>query len=598
MNHCTFSILVTMFKKMIFSKGLICSFILILLVSCASIQTLPMETAEERASSALIILGNHLGTFPVTNFDIPQLLEYSRDPNPAVRHMAVFQLRQLESTSFYNDILPLLIDGDISVARNTEDLLLKNVNASILVFREALKSENRDIKLKVLDLLVLLNDRESLKQIIELFNAADSEVVDKAIISAAALADISDRILFDTLLRPEISLRIGIVKTFSKLGDPSVLGTLLPYFYDPEIKVQNAVKFAFIDFGDQSIPYLLNVLSNPIPQTQLAVLGLLEALQNSESIPSIIELFNSDNERVKTRAVYTVSTFKEKAQPGLVDALKDDSENVVANSIELLSKINDDESLNSMIPLLNHESQNIRNAVFRAILLYQDRAGDRLLKILDRRNTELYKSAVKGLIVLRDARLIVDNKTSLYNRTNRNQAFIQNTSYPDLVDYISNVTVSGLIIRDFTFIKEISLSALLLIQSKRKISQSGSRYTTFYISQNDFNKKSEEALKLSFTYMHNYMESRNPEDLKTAKKQQEFSEMFKQAASDLEGQLENYIGSTNEEKKLIAVFESSRDKIISLYEAVSLNRKNLADDILSIYSLTYNNILSGNLSLY
>jgi HEAT repeat protein len=557
-----------------------------------------MGTAEERASSALIILGNPQGTFPVSNSDIPELLNYSRDPNPAVRHMAVYQLQQLRSTSFYNDILPLLVDGDISVSRITEELMLKNEKASIEAFREALKSEDREMKLKALDLLIKLDDRESLAEIIALFSDSDGDVVSKAIAAAAGLADVNDKILFDTLLRPEISLRIGIVKTFSKLGDPSVLGTLLPYFYDPEVKVQNAVKFAFIDFGDQSIPYLLNVLGNPVTQTQLAVLGLLEALQNSESIPSIIELFKSENERVKTRAVYTVSTFKEEAVHYLGESLQQESEAVVISSIGLLSGINDDDSLSYLIPLLNHENLNIRNAVFEALLLFHERAGDKFLKILDRRNSDLYESAVKGLILLKDIRLIIDNETSLYNRNNRHQAFIQNSSYSDLTDYLENVTVSGLIVRDFTFIKEISLAAVLLIQSERKISETGSRYTTFYISKNEFLKKSEEALILSFTYMHNYMESKDPEDLETAKKQQEFSEMFKTAASDLEDQLENYIGSTDEEKRLIHSFESSRDKIVGLYESVSLNRKNLADDILSISGLTYKDILSGNLTSY
>lgn len=587
-----------MFKKMITGKVFFAITIIILFFSCASVQTLPMETSEDRESSALMILGNPRGTYAVTNSDIPLLLEYCRDPNPVVRHMAVFQLQQLDSTVFFSDILPLLIDKDISVSRNTEELILKQEDDAVIVFREALKSEDSELKLRVLDLLVQLEDRESLGDIIELYDDGDNKVVQKAINSAAVLADINDRILFDTLLRPEVSMRIGIVKTFSKLGDPTVLGTLLPYFYDPEVKVQNAVKFAFIDFGDRSIPYLLNVLNNPVPRTQLAVLGLLEALQNSESVMSVIDLFDSENERVKIRAVYTVSTFGEKAVHQLGSALKNESENVVINSIELLSKIGDEDSLNYLIPLLDHENSSIRDAVFKAVLLYGEKAGDRFLKILDRRNQDLYKSAVKGLVLLRDIRLIVDRKTSLYNRNNRNQAFIQNSSLSDLIDFLKNVTVSGLIIRDFTFIKEISLSAALLIQSEKKISASGSRYTTFYISQNDFIKKSEEALKLSFTYMHNYMESRNPEDLETAKKQQEFSEMFKIAAADLEHQLENYIGSTTEEKNLIASYELSRDKIVSLYESVSLNRKNLADDILAIHNLTYKNILSGNFSTY
>ncbi len=557
-----------------------------------------MNSSEERALSALIILGNPQGSYPVTNGDIPELLEYSRDPNPAVRHMAIFQLQQLRSSSFFGDILPLLLDGDLSVSRNTEEFLLKNPNGAIPFFKKALESDNRDMRLKALELLVKLEDRDSLEPIIELFLDSDEEVVSEAIKAAAKLADINDRILFETLLRPEIPLRIGIVKTLSRMGDPSVLGTLLPYFYDPEVKVQNAVKFAFIDFGDQSLPYLLNVLDNPVPKTQLAVLGLLEALKNEDSISPIINLFDNENQRVSIRAIHTVSTFGVVAVQELGIALDSERDTVVIKSIELLSRIKNEESLDFLIPLLSSEKEEIRKAVFEAIILFDDMAGDRFLKIVDRRERDLYSSAVKGLMLLNDMRLVVDKNASLYKRNNRNLVFIRNSLYSDLVEYLNSLSISGLIVRDFTFIKEISLSAMLLIESEREISESGSKYTTFYISRNDFIKKSDEALKLSFTYMHNYMDSKNPVDLETAKKQQEFSEMFKVAAEDLEEQLIHYIGSTDEEKKLIRAFESSRDKIVSLYESVSLNRKNLADDILSIYNLSYSDILSVNFAAY
>lgn len=557
-----------------------------------------MDTSEERASSALIILGNPSGSYPVTNGDIPELLAYTRDPNPAVRHMAIFQLQQLSSSSFFGDILPLLLDGDLSVSRNTEEFLLNNPDGAIAVFREALESDDREMKLKALQLLVKLEDRDSLEAIIELFLDSDEEVVSESIKAAAKLADINDHILFETLLRPEVPLRIGIVKTLSRMGDPSVLGTLLPYFYDPEVKVQNAVKFAFIDFGDRSLPYLLNVLHNPAPKTQLAVLGLLEAMKNVDSISPIINLFDNENQRVSLRAIHTVSIFGEAAVQELGSALDSESDTVVINSIELLSRIHNDESLDYLIPLLSSEKEEIRKAVFEAIILFEDMAGDRFLKIVDRRESELYLSAVKGLMLLNDTRLVIDNDASLNIRNNRNLVFIQNSLYGDLVEYLNNLTISGLIVRDFTFIKEISLSAILFIESETDIGESGSKYTTFYISRHDFIKKSDEALKLSFAYMHNYMDSKNPEDLETAKKQQEFSEMFKMAAEDLEDQLDNYRGSTDEEKRLIRAFESSRDKIVSLYESVSLNSKNLADDILSIYNLAYSDILSGNFSAY
>ncbi|MBI9098674.1 MAG: HEAT repeat domain-containing protein [Spirochaetaceae bacterium] len=391
---------------------------------------------------------------------------------------------------------------------------------------------------------------------------------------------------------------MGIVKTFSKIGDPSVLGTLLPYFYDPQLKVQNAVKFAFVEFGADSIPYLLNVLYNPVPQTQLAVLGLLEALQQDDSISPIIELFDSKNERVRERAVYTVSTFKDKAVQNLGEALRAESENIVINSIELLSRIDSDDSLTYLIPMLINENGLIAEAAFNAILSFGEKAGDRFLEILDKRDQTLYDSAIKGLVLLRDVRLIVDSNTSLYNRNNRNRLFILRASRADLLDYLNKISVSGLIVRDFTFIKDLNIAAALLIQSEREIGISGSKYTTFYISKKDFEKKAEDAQKLSFSYMRNYMNSKNPEDLETAKKQQEYSDMFKEAAENLDDQLRNYIGTTEEEKSLIHSFESSRNRILELYESVSLNRKNLADDILNIYNLSYKNIRDGQLALF
>jgi HEAT repeat protein len=557
-----------------------------------------MNTASERLSSALIILGNPIGTYPVSSGDLPELLEYTKDENPAVRHMSLYQMQQLKTTSFYDDILPLLLDDDLSVSRITEELLLKNETSALPVLRDALGSENNQLKIKVLELLIKLDDRESLPLVLELFKSPDLSVVQKAVDTASMLADLNDRILFDTLLRSESSMRAGVVKTFNKIGDPSILGTLLPYFYDPDVKVQNAVKFTFVDFGDESIPYLLNVLKNPVPKTQIAVLGLLEALQNQDSITHIIPLFANGNERVKAAAINTVFTFKKKALLPLTEFLENENEEIVINCVKLLGQIKSDEIVSSLIPLLNHQNGKIREAVFDSVLKHSETAGDQFLNIIDTGKVDFYESAVRGLLLLRDVRLIVDNDASLNKKNNRGKALISNVSLVELDRYLGDVDVSGLIVRDFSLIKKMSLAASLLISSEREIRESGSKYTTFYISRNDFLNKSEEALKLSFSFMHDYMRSKNPEDLETARKQQEFSNMFKEAAEGLDGQLENYIGSTEEEKNLIKSFESSREDIITFYESVSLNRKNLADEVLSFYRLSYQQIQSGNLFGY
>lgn len=557
-----------------------------------------METSEERASSALIILGNPPGTFAVSNGDIPELLEFAADKNPAVRQMAVYQLQQLKTTSYFDDIIFLLLDNDISVARNAEELLLSDEERIIPLLRTSLESDSPQLRLTALDLLVKLQDRDSLPAIIARFSDPEPSVVTKAIDSASKLADISDRILFDTLLSTETALRVGVVKTFSKMGDPSILGTLLPYFYDPDVKVQNAVKFTFVSFGDASIPYLLNVLNNPVATTQIAVLGLLEALQNEESVSHIIPLFNHENEKVKTRAFNTVASFKAKALIPLSEFLGDNDVEIIISCVRLLGNINNDDVLPFLIPLLNHHNNLVRDAAFESILKFKDTAGDQFLKIIDTGKDELYRSAVSGLMLLSDLRLVSDKEISLYRKNNRGRVFILNASLEELGSYLNNINVSGLIVRDFTLLKQISLAASLLINSERAISESGSKYTTFYISKNDFNKKSEEALKLSFSYMHDYMSSRNPEDLETAKQQREFSNMFKEAAAGLDIQLNNYIGTTDEEENLIKTFEKSRADLISSYESVSLNRKNLADDVLSEYSLYYTDILSGNLSSF
>ncbi|MBB6482629.1 HEAT repeat domain-containing protein [Spirochaeta isovalerica] len=575
--------------------------ILILVVSlffsCRSvINDLPMDSAQDRAESALIILGNPLGTFPVTNADIPDLLEYSRDPNPAVRHMAVFQLGQLDTASYYRDLLPLLIDDDISVSRNTKDLLLRNEQEAARVFREALSGDNNDLILKLLELLVQLDDSASLEKIIELFLSNQKSVVDKAVSAAAALADINDRILYDSLLRPEPEIRIGIVRTLSRMGDPAILGTLLPYMYDPEVKVRNAVKFAFVDFGEKSVPYLINVLNNPAPETQLSVLGLFEALKSPSSIDPIIELFGNENQRVRERAVYTVSTFGETALDNLGRALESDRKEILISAIGLLGKIDNGRSLDFLMTLLDNPDRAVRSAAIKNILLFGTEAGDRFLGILDRRDYDKYSFAVQGLTTLKDPRLISDTSTSLYNRNNRSRALILYTDRDSIDTYLSGLELSGLLKRDISSIKLISLASISLKKAEKEIRDSGSRYTTFYISRNDFQKKSEEALQLSFTYMHNYMDSKNVEDLEKARRQRDYSELFARSAQELDMQLSNYIGTSETEKQLINSFEESRDRIISLYESVSINRKNLADQILEEYGLTYNLVVEGTFS--
>jgi len=568
-----------------------------LLFSCRSvIIDLPMDSPQDRAESALIILGNPLGTFPVTAADIPALIEYTQDPNPAVRHMAVYQLGQLSTTSYYRDLLPLLVDDDISVSRNAKELLLRNRKEAVRVFREALTVEEGDLLLLLIELLVAEDDADSLSLIIELFVNEDKLVVDKAVGAAAALATVNDKILYDSLLRPEPEIRIGIVKTFSRMGDPSVLGTLLPYMYDSDLKVRNAVKFAFVDFGEKSVPYLINVLNNPSQETQLSVLGLFEALKSPASVDSVINLFDNNNQRVRERAVYTVSTFGETALQNLGEALKSDREEVVLKSIGLLGKIRNSDSLDLLVGLLDSSRQEVRSEAIKNILLFGTEAGDRFLRILDRREVEKYGYAVKGLTSLSDPRLISDPETSLYNRNNRSRALILYSSTEIIETYLSGLSVSGLLKRDISFIKSISQSSIELIKSVREIRDSGSVYTSFYISRNDFRKKSDEALRLSFTYMRNYMESRDPGDLEKAKLQKDYSELFARSSKELDKQLNEYIGSTEREKLLIQSFEDSRDRIISLYESVSINRKNLADQILEGYGLTYGLVVDGAFS--
>ncbi len=575
-------------------KILLSGLIFITLISCNSIKTLLFNTEEEKEASALTILGNPPGTYSVSNNDIPKLLEFTKDGNPIVRDMALFQLQQLDTSSFLDKIFPLTLDSDVSVSKKAEELLLKNKRSAVKVLQTALLDENKDLCLKSLDLLVSLDSRDSLSLIIELFNDKDDRVVEKAIFSAAKLGSVTDKLFFDTLLKDEPLLRIGVVKTYSRIGDPAILGTLLPYFYDPDIRVQNAVKFAFVDFGDDSVPYLLNVLNNPVPKIQLSVLGLLEALQANSSLPHVISLFNNENDKVQTGAIRTVSSFNANAVDALGEALNNNDDLIVLNSIKLLGEIQTKKSLNYLIPLLDLKNEDHFKAVFDSILLFDGMSGNKFLEIIDNREQNLYHIAIKGLLLLNDRRLIVDDSISLKNRNMRGRILLLNSSLDSLTRYLDNIDISGLLVRDFTLLKKINQASFNLIGSERQIRESESNYTTYYISRNEFIMKSEEALKLSFSHMHDYMSSRKPEDLEAAKKQKEDSIRYDTIAKEFDLKLEGYVGSS-EEQQLIAILEKSVDDIVDNYESVSINRKKLADEILSAYELTYIGIISGDM---
>ena len=202
-----------------------------------------------------------------------------------------------------------------------------------------------------------------------------------------------------------VTVRRAAAKTLTLISDQSALPFLLQALVnDADPVVQGSAVGAMAVIGADAVDGLLEILVNPTNtpmQTGLASWGL--SFVGARAPEALREAARSSNARIRTAAIGALgdqiqNLGDEDARQLLMDALKDEDEEVRAEASTLMGKLNDSQwALPLLLPNLNDGSSLVRKNAALSLMKLEDPAA---IQALESRFNEEPDNAVKPILRL------------------------------------------------------------------------------------------------------------------------------------------------------------------------------------------------------
>ena len=202
-----------------------------------------------------------------------------------------------------------------------------------------------------------------------------------------------------------VTVRRAAAKTLTLISDQSALPFLLQALVnDADPVVQGSAVGAMAVIGADAVDGLLEILVNPTNtpmQTGLASWGL--SFVGARAPEALREAARSSNARIRTAAIGALgdqiqNLGDEDARQLLMDALKDEDEEVRAEASTLMGKLNDSQwALPLLLPNLNDGSSLVRKNAALSLMKLEDPTA---IQALESRFNEEPDDAVKPILRL------------------------------------------------------------------------------------------------------------------------------------------------------------------------------------------------------
>lgn len=206
----------------------------------------------------------------VLNEGSPEEQKIARDAAESL----VTRLLTIESTSLSK-----------SQSRQLSNLLMR-LNPNILAqLARDLKSSNKTHMLRALRLLVLMGEKEKVKNILKKMVYSNDITVRATVVSVFRhLADLSDLSLLLELLKDEDKrVRANVIEVIGLMEDPNMRGPLLRYINDPDNRIRANVLLALFRLGYADIlKPLEQMLKSEDPKMRKSGFWLVEAISETD----------------------------------------------------------------------------------------------------------------------------------------------------------------------------------------------------------------------------------------------------------------------------------------------------------------------------
>lgn len=214
-----------------------------------------------------------------------------------------------------------------------------------------------------------------------------------------------------------------IVECLGKLNVPGIVKILKPYLSDSDRQVRFQTAYALFNTGDKEAALAMcEYIADSDEWISMTILRLLCKMKQIESIPILIEKYNSDNDlRRKALMISFLSRFKSITLLGIFDdALQAKDARLRANAIEAIGslKLPEDELRKRIVPFLTDPNNRIRaNAILAMARIAPDKVKQQISDMVYSDDIQLRRSAAFMLCMVPPGDFLSEAETLIVDKS-------------------------------------------------------------------------------------------------------------------------------------------------------------------------------------
>jgi HEAT repeat protein len=327
-------------------------------------------------------------------------------------------------------------------ARKLSAEVLGNIGdtAAITPLINLLKDEHPEVVGSAIEALGKLADPATLERILPFLQHGDVTIRETA---ATALGEIGESLAAEPLLGclrdNHDSVRLAAVRALGKISDPVSVEALINSLNDNSMRVREAAAEAIGNMGAYAVKPLIAILGDWDKDVQAirkalttigtgAIRPLINALSSndskvSEAAAKVLDNLgwqpaNDENSAAyyiaKKQWLNTVRIGQPAVKP-LIAATKDPDVWVRTGAVESLGNIADRAAVEPLILMFMDKFWNVRDAAVEALVKIGEPAVERLIEVLNERNSDTVEYAARALGAIGDEQAIEPLNDALFD---------------------------------------------------------------------------------------------------------------------------------------------------------------------------------------
>jgi len=204
------------------------------------------------------------------------------------------------------------------------------------------------------------------------------------------------------------NVREAAAETLGRTKDPASIEPLVQLLKDNDVGVRMAVGNALAKIGKPAVPTLVMALTDSRNDVKKIAAETLGKIKDMESVGPLIQLLKDDDLGIRLTVERSLKEVGKPAVPLLIEALKNDNNNIRNGAATVLGRIKDTGAIDHLCRLLKSKHRSDRISAVEALeKIASPTSTGHLIEALKDKDRDVRRMSVRALGVIGDVRALM-----------------------------------------------------------------------------------------------------------------------------------------------------------------------------------------------